>query len=836
MNWQQQGRETLHKLHSLGRAYYEQGIRWVKQQPVWKLALYAASIPIVCLMLLVVMVRVGLMGALPGQEALRNIQNNQASAVYSQDGVILGKYYIENRTDASLEEISPLVVHALVATEDARFFEHSGIDIRAWGRVLFKSILLRDESSGGGSTLSQQLAKNLFPRRSYWLLSMPINKIREMLIARRLEKVYTKEELLNLYLNTVPFGENAFGIKVAALRFFNKSPEKLKVEEAAVLVGMLKGTSLYSPKRNPEAALERRNVVMRQMAKAGHLPEEKLDSLCALPLQIDFQPEGHNEGLATYFREHLRLELAELIKDLRKPDGSPYNLYTDGLKIYTSIDSRMQRHAEAAVAYQMPLVQARFNADWKKRTPWTTDILNRALRQSSRYKMLKNKGMDEAAILTAFDQAVPMTLFDWKKGAVDTTLSPMDSLKHYLVQLNVGLLSVEPQSGLVRAWVGGGNHRFIQYDHVKSRRPVGSTFKPIVYAAALQSGMMPCEYTPNDQLTYAEYDNWQPRNSDGKYGGAYSLAGALSNSVNTVAVQLALRAGVKNVARLAKDMGIQSDIPKVPSIALGTVEASLTDMVTAYATLANRGYRPDRLHYLDRIETADGTVLIEFERPNKKEFDKVLEPGHADMMLHLMKEVVNTGTAKRLRSEFGLQCTLMGKTGTTQDQGDGWFIGFNPKLVTGVWVGTEQDGIHFRTLTNGQGGRTALPVFGSYMVRVTKDPAFKSIRTATYPTPPEMVLALLECPPFLPEMPIVDYGSASPDQMVAWNQTVAAIDPALLQELMERFPRKENETLSEYAQRIRDKGDRSEMRDERREERREFWGKLLFGKEKDGGE
>lgn len=831
--------ELWQKLQSKGQAVWQSIVSWVKAQPRWRLALYGIGGPILLgllfVLILTILVWQGAFGALPTYGDLQNVENDQASEIYSEDGVLLGKYYIENRTDARLDEISPLVIDALVATEDARFFEHSGIDLRAWGRVLVKTILLRDESAGGGSTLSQQLAKNLYPRSAHWMLTMPINKIKEMFTARRLEQLYTKEELLRLYLNTVPFGDNAYGIKVASFRYFNSSPENLSIEEAATLVGMLKGTSYYNPRRHPEAATERRNVVLTQLHRSGKLEVEELDSLKAVPLELDYQLEGHNEGLATYFRAHLRQELNDIVADLKKPDGSAYNLYTDGLKIYTTINSKMQRHAEGAIAYQMPFVQKRFEDDWKKRTPWTENALQRALEKTKRYQDLAGRGRSKSEIEANFAKPQQMTVFVWGEGAVDTLMTPLDSLKHYMALMNVGLLSVEPGTGLVRAWVGGGDHRFVQYDHVKSRRPVGSTFKPIVYTAALQSGMMPCEYTPNEQRVYEQYENWQPRNSDGKYGGAYSLAGALSNSVNTIAVELALRAGLKNVTRLAGEMGIENKVPEVPSIALGAVEASLQEMVTVYSTFANRGYRPQRLHYLDRIETSDGKVLVSFDRPDPNQFKKVLEPGHADMMLNIMQSVVDSGTAQRLRTTFGLRGTLMGKTGTTQNQTDGWFVGYNPKMVTGVWVGSDHPGIHFRTLSRGQASRTALPVFGSYTLRVYQDSDFKAIRRATYPAPPEMVQALLECPPYLPELPIVDYLDSPVDQMVEWNRTIDAIDPMLLQELLDEHPRRNNETLGEYAMRIRRIYERQERRDERREERKEHWSKILFGKKGDDG-
>ena len=625
------------------------------------------------------------LGPVPGYPELEAISNHNASEVYAEDGVLLGKYYVENRINADFEEISPDLINALVATEDARFFEHSGIDVRAAARVLVKSILLMDESSGGGSTLSQQLAKNLYPREDYLMLSMVVNKMREMLIARRLEKVYAKEELLRLYLNTVSFGEGIFGIKVAAQRFFNKSPEALNLEEAAVLVGMLKATTYYSPVRHPENAERRRNIVLGQMVRYGYLDAEVKDSLIQLPLETDYRPEGHNKGLATYFREHLRHELDDILKDYTKPDGTPYNLYTDGLRIYTSIDARLQRYAEEAVQEEMTKVQENFYEDWKKGTPWgSSEVLERAVRKSERYQKLKDKGLSEEAIDAIFQQPVPMTVFSWEKGEEEREMSPLDSVKYYLTLLNAGFLAADPSTGLIKAWVGGIDHKYFQYDHVFAKRQVGSTFKPVVYATALQSGMLPCEYTYNRQVAYAKYDNWSPRNADGEYDGVYSMEGALSNSVNTVTVEIMMRTGMDSVRQLGQAMGIESRIPAVPSIALGAVEASLYEMTKVYGTFANRGRRPE-WHYLDRIETADGTVLAEFDRPNPRRFPRVLEKPQADMMIRMLESVVDSGTARKLRYHYGLYNDLAGKTGTTQNQSDGWFMGFNPRLVAGAW-------------------------------------------------------------------------------------------------------------------------------------------------------
>ncbi len=810
-----------------------------KQYPRWLLLLAAFGIPAILgalsLLTVCLLVYTQALGPMPGYPELQAIQNHNASEVYSEDGVLLGKYYVENRINADFDEISPNVINALIATEDARFFEHGGVDARAAARVLVKSILLMDESSGGGSTLSQQLAKNLYPRRDYFMMSMVVNKVREMLIARRLEKIYHKEELLRLYLNTVSFGENTFGIKVAAQRFFNKSPEELQLEEAAVLVGMLKATTYYNPHRHPERARQRRNVVLHQMARYGYLDQKVQDSLAQLPLEVEYQKEGNNQGLATYFREHLRLELEQVLQDYTKPDGSPYNLYTDGLKVYTTIDARLQRYAEEAVQEQMAKVQANFYKDWKKGLPWgDRRVLRRAVEQSERYQRLKAAGRSQEEIEAIFNKPVRMTVFSWDGGEEEREMSPLDSVKHYLVMLNAGFLAADPSTGLVKAWVGGINHKYFQYDHVLSRRQVGSTFKPIVYAAALQAGMLPCEYTPNRQTAYAKYDNWKPRNADGEYGGVYSMEGALSNSVNTVSVELAMRTGMDTVARLGKAMGVEGPIPQVPSVALGSVESSLFEMLQVYGTFANRGRRPD-WHYIDRIETSEGQVIVAFPRPDPRQFPRVLEQGRADMMVKMMKTVVDSGTARRLRYEFGLYHDIAGKTGTTQNQSDGWFIGYNPKLVAGAWVGAEWPQVHFRTLYRGQASSTALPIYGAFMRKVYRDQSFKPIRYARFAEPADSIAALMKCPLYLEEMPIL---AEYEDGYYYFED-----DRNLLGRLLDRPytdeqgriinvpPRREGESDEAYVQRVRQYQERLREREDRRERRKAFWNKLLFGKE-----
>ncbi|MEO1625646.1 MAG: transglycosylase domain-containing protein, partial [Bacteroidota bacterium] len=482
---------------------------------------------------LLLLVRLGAFGRMPSKADLRDIRNHTASEVYSADGVLLGKYYIENRTNIAYDDLSPDLVNALIATEDARFLKHSGIDLRAWVRVFIRTVLLQDESGGGGSTISQQLAKNLFKRQRYRLLSIPINKIQEMYIARRLEKVYTKDELINLYLNTVPFGSNIYGVEVAAKQFFQTNAKDIKTEEAAVLIGMLKANTYYNPARNPERSKGRRNVVLRQMNKYNYLSKATSDSLQQLPLEVNYTRESNNEGLATYFREHLRQELVEQLKEYSKPDGSPYNLYTDGLKIHTTLHARLQGYAEEAVQGHMAKLQTEFDKHWKGRKPWGNEsALMREVKKSKRYKSLQEKGLSQEEIMEEFEKKQRITIFSWK-GDQTKEMSPLDSVKYYYSLLNAGFLVMDPANGHIKAWVGGTDHEYFKYDHVKSRRQVGSTFKPIVYASALQNGFKPCDYYYNRLVTYTDYDDWQPQNADGKYGGLYSMQGALSKSVNS---------------------------------------------------------------------------------------------------------------------------------------------------------------------------------------------------------------------------------------------------------------------------------------------------------------
>lgn len=683
-------------------------------------------------------------GKVPSETELRNIQNHTASEVYSADGVLLGKYFIYERSNVAYSEISAELIQALVATEDARFYEHSGVDGIGMLRVLVKSILLRKENSGGGSTLSQQLAKNVFPRKQYPFLSLPLNKLREAITARKLEKVFNKEEILTLYLNTVPFGDNAYGIKVAAKRFFDKTPSTLSIQESAVLVGMLKANTSYNPRKNPERSKDRRNVVLEQLYKNEYLSRAQVDSLKALPLVVRYTVENHHEGLAPYFREHLRQELITWCAEHPKPDGSEYNLYTDGLKIYTTLDSRMQQHAEEAVREHMAVVQRTFFAHWKGQRPWgkNTGVILDAKKRCDHYKALKEQGLSEKEINTIFNKPVPMKIFTWS-GDKEVTMSPMDSLKYYQYFLQAGLLAMAPESGYVKAWVGGIDHEYFQYDHVNpnTKRQVGSTFKPIVYASALKQGIEPCERFSDEKKIYEEFDGWSPGNAENEYGGTYSMEGALTKSVNTVSAELIVRSGIQNTIQLARKMGINSELEPIPSIALGSGDVSLTEMVTAYGTFANEGLVSKPV-YLIRITDKQGKEIFlhKQEKPQR-----VLSKDDAAMLTHMLQNAVNEGTGSSLRSVYGFRRDIAGKTGTTQSQADGWFIAYTPDLVAGVWVGAEDRRVHFRSLALGKGASTALPVWAKFMAKVDRDPAFKKSRAQHFAPLSAAALERLNC-------------------------------------------------------------------------------------------
>ncbi|MCS6928049.1 MAG: transglycosylase domain-containing protein [Saprospiraceae bacterium] len=749
------------------------------------------------LLLLIFLVWLGIFGRLPSTDELRFIETANATEIYSADSVLLGKFYVENRTTIPLEKISPYVVTALLATEDRRFFEHRGIDLTSWIRVAYG--LITKENKGGGSTLSQQLAKNLYPRKRYGIpgLSLLINKIRENFISVRLERIYTKAELLNLYLNTVPFGGDRYGISVAARHFFNKRAKDLTPDQAAVLIGMLKATTYYDPVRNPENALRRRNLVLKQMVKnstfnvslhsdepgmddvrdmiaRGRITQEEYEELIRRPLGVRrYHVDSHNEGLATYFREYLRTEvLPKLLKKCTHSDGTPLNLYTDGLKIYTTIHSRMQRYAEDAVRQHMSQLQDLFDRHWRSykgpEKPWGDDRwIEEQIRRSERWLALRDAGWSEAEIRADFEKPVRMTIFSWRgaQGEIDTVMSPIDSVRYYFCLLNCGFMAMEHASGYVRAWVGGIHYKHFKYDHVRSTRQVGSTFKPIVYAAALQDSFSPCSYLPNQQVKIVD---WEPRNADGVYGGWYSLTAGLTHSVNVIAAQLIERVGITHTIQLARKMGITSHLPREYGISLGAANISLYEMMQVYGTLANGGIRPEPVVVL-RIVSRTGEVLYDYAQQKAQyasEPVRALSQEHAAIMTRMLQSVIEYGTGRRLRYGYGLhEGDFAGKTGTTQNQADGWFICYNPRLVTGAWVGASSPAVRFRSLALGQGASMALPIVGIFWHKMANDRQFVRWYQERFADPPPHVLNKFGCPGFI---------NISPDtlQMLLMDSTI----------------------------------------------------------------
>ena len=683
----------------------------------------------------------GLFGKMPSFEDLENPNSNLATEIISSDGVTLGKFYNENRTAIKYKDLPKSLVDALVSTEDERFYEHSGIDAR---RTFGAAAKLG--SNGGASTITQQLAKLLFHGEgSKFLPFRMIQKAKEWIIAVRLERQYTKNEIIALYFNQVDFVNGAVGIRSAAKVYFNKEPRDLNVEESALLVGMLTNPSLFNPVRRPEKAIKRRNVVLGQLVRNHHLEESAKKILEKKPIVLDFHPESHLDGTATYFREYLRDYMKNWVKENKKPDGEEYDIYGDGLKIYVTLDSKIQEHAEEAVQEHIKNLQEEFFNQQKdnKNAPFVNlseievdKIFNQAMKNSERWRILKADDKTDEEIIASFKVKTKMTVFSWK-GDRDTIMTPLDSIRYYKHFLQAGLMSMEPQTGQIKAWVGGINYKYFQYDHVgQGARQVGSTFKPFVYATAIeQLGMSPC-----DTLLDAPFmirkgrhhvtEDWEPRNSDNKYRGMMTLKRALANSVNIISAKLIDRTGPEAVVELTKKLGVTSEIPVQPSIALGAVDITVQDMVAAYSTFANQGVyiKPQ---FISRIEDKNGAVVFE---PVPESHD-VLSKDVSFAVIKLLEGVTEGGSGERLRTEGGgsgdnrwtgypyvFKNPIAGKTGTSQNQSDGWFIGMVPNLVTGVWVGCEDRSAHFKSITYGQGATAALPIWGYFMKKCYEDP------------------------------------------------------------------------------------------------------------------
>jgi penicillin-binding protein 1A len=737
-------------------------------------------IPLLILIVLFTLISAGRMGFMPSFEDLENPQNNLASQVISADGELLGTYHLQNRTYVDFDELSDNVVNALLAIEDIRFRNHAGIDPRGLARVFVKSIVLGQSSSGGGSTITQQLAKNLFPRDTTVYrfgisrkFNLGITKFKEWVTAVKLEKNYTKDEIIVMYLNTVDFGSHSFGIKTASRTFFNTTPDSLKVEEAAVLVGVLQAPSWFNPARNPERARVRRNVVLSQMYKYDFISRKEFDSISAMPIELNYLVQDHNIGPATHFREQLRVTLTAR-EPLRqnyfsydrfredslewatnpvygwanknvKPDGSSYNLFRDGLRIHTTIDSRMQQYAEEAVNEHLGKdLQKDFNRIRRsyRRNPFSDDLtpeqvdqnMERTMRRTERYQRMTWAGVTRDSIIKAFNTPVQMSVFSWE-GEKDTLMTPMDSIRYYKGFLRSGFMAMEPSTGHIKAYVGGPDIKHFKFDHVKlGKNQVGSVFKPFLYTLAMEEGFSPCFKAANVPQSFLVNDSiWTPKNAGPTdYDGQMvTLKWGLSNSVNFISAYLMKQFNPEAVIEVARKMGIRSHLDPVPSIFMGTSDISLYEMVGAFATYANQGvYNVPVM--VTRIEDRHGNLIAQF-RPR---IEEAISEEAAYLMLNLLQAVVNEGTGRRLRGRYQFTGPMGGKTGTTQNYSDGWFMGLVPSLVGGAWTGGEDRGIRFNNITAGQGANMALPIWALFMQKVYADQSLGISIDEEFPAPP----------------------------------------------------------------------------------------------------
>ncbi len=723
------------------------------------------TFPVLLLLFMVLLVWV--FADIPSFKELENPDSKLATQVIAEGGEVLTTFHIENRTFVTYEELSPNIVHAAIATEDARFYKHSGIDFKGLGRVLFKTILMRNSSQGGGSTITQQLAKTLYPRKDIgkkipgiYHVHMVWTKLKEWITAVKLERDYTKDEIMTMYLNSIFFGSSAYGVRSAAETFFGKLPSELTVEESAMLVGMVNKPTRYNPTINPEKALSRRNFVIGQMEKAGYIDEHQRDSIREIPITLNYEVQDHNAGRAPYFRDMIRRvmtakkphrsdykiredysadslawetdQLYGWLEKNRKTDGSQYNLDKDGLRIYTTINYKMQKYAEEAVAERIKSLQADFMKDLKYKTnaPFSNDIdevtrnrvMNQARRWSDRWRILKNAGKTDAQILKTFSEPAKMRIFAYNnKGYVDTTMTPDDSIRYYKSMLRTSFVAMEPGTGHVKAYVGGPNYRYFKYDNVRQgKRQVGSTIKPFLYTLAMQEGMTPCDKVVDLPQTFEVPggETWTPRSTDAEkwIGKTVTLKWGLTNSSNNISAYLMKQFGPAAMADMMRRMGIQSHIDEVPALCVGPADITLWEMVAAYNTFPSKGVYITPL-FVTRIEDSQGNVISEFTTSRRE----AIGENTAYLMVNLMEGVVQGGTASRLRYRYNLMGEIAGKTGTTNDNSDGWFIGYTPTLVAGVWTGAEDRQVHFQSGSLGQGANMSLPTWGIFMQKVLAD-------------------------------------------------------------------------------------------------------------------
>ncbi|MBB4079797.1 penicillin-binding protein 1A [Lewinella aquimaris] len=742
--------------------------RWRTERPItfYSLsALLALSLTgIVAVVGLLLLVNYGAFGHMPSEQELLDYRNDVGSEAFDVNGESLGRFFKQDREETDYSELPEHLVHALVATEDSRFYTHSGIDWEAYGRVAYRTILMGEDDQGGGSTLSQQLIKNAYGRPELGYgprVDLLLHKLREGILARRLEAVMPKEEVMERYLNTVSFPSNTFGIAAASRRYFQREPDELTVRQAASLVASLKGTTSYDPRRATERNARRTDLVLTLMGRAGYLSPEEVTEAQADDLCLAYYREPARVVQAPHFTQEMKKQTARLLSGTQHREGRPYNLYTDNLRIYTTLDLRYQQHAERAVVRQMKIVQRSFERHLRGRDAWETEAsLRGAIRNSDRWRTGQAAGIDSLALVEAFNTKMAMELPIPNGEPLVGQFSPLDSVKHSLSYLRAGFLVLDHADGAVRAWVGGSDFNFSHYDHVTSRRQTGSTFKAFVYAAALMEGFDPCYRISNSLRTYADEDGpWTPHNSDWVHGGTYSMHGALTHSSNVAAVKMIMETTPEPVVEIAHTMGIGGEIRPIPSIALGTVESTLYEMVGAYATFPNGG-RHTEPYVISRIENGDGEVIYEHEAVSTA----VLEEEQAATMVQLLRNAVERGTASRLRWEYGVLRPSIGKTGTTQNMADGWFVGSTPALTGGAWVGGENTGVRFRSGDLGNGARSALPIWAYFLQNMENDTALVAQLGDDFPKISDEVRESFRCSEFIPPVQIVEEIDETPTE------------------------------------------------------------------------
>ncbi|QCK15023.1 transglycosylase domain-containing protein [Mangrovivirga cuniculi] len=718
----------------------------------WAIGLFALGVAVMGLF--IGAIYAGVFGKLPDKEELRSFSNPEASMVYSSDGKILGQYFYVNRQAVEKEEIPDYLINALVATEDVRFYDHEGIDFQSWFRVLIRTIILQQESAGGGSTITQQLVKNIYGRQEYPFLALPISKFKEAIIAGRIEDIYSKKEIVAMYLNTVPFGEEVYGIAAAADRYYSKNVQDLTVDEAAVLVGMLKANTYYNPRLNPENSFKRKSVVLSQMAKYGYISEDLRKEFSQKPIDLDYNNRIINTK-AGYFVKQVKSQVQKILEEKTKEDGTPYILEKDGLRITTTLDSRLQERAETSVREHLTKLQKLMNEDQSVKNKLSPDnpAFKEKVKRTEAFQQLRKKGLSEKEIYDSLSIKKKMRVFTWD-GIDDVNFSVLDSIAYYESFLQSAVLSIDPGTGDVKAWVGGADFRFFPYDNVFARRQVGSTIKPFIYLGALNQGYNPCDFVANRVKTYVDYDDWSPENAGNNNNeGKFSMMGGLANSVNLISIDWLLTIGPEYFVELLRYSGVESPLEPVPSLALGSFEIPVYEMAKAYTSILN-DFPIDKLNLITKIEDSNGRVIypeakevqkIATVKNNKTDNEPLFDESDRRIIIEFMQEVVRSGTATRLKN-YKLKGEVAGKTGTTQNGADGWFVGYSPELLTVVWVGAPSPDVHFGSSSIAQGAAMALPIWGRIYSSISKKPEMSDLYLGRFRKLSSKEERMINCP------------------------------------------------------------------------------------------